>query len=372
MKLIKDFIKMILRMISGDLEVFIVDFLYLRRLNRKPPELMWKSARPGPYARLDAGGACLNEKLYVFGGFGHGSTIYSIVNVFDSKKGKWVDEFDMPAKMAQSHQGLVSDGKRYIYEVSGQLGDQCRPPTADCFVLDVETKTWSTLPPLAEARYAVTLQLWRGRLHAIGGSKTDRNTPSTDHWSIAVECGKSPENQWRKEPSIPRGGPHRASAVVDDRLYVFGGQEGDYIAIPGDANYTCTGDLTNEVVFADTYMLPYGEKKWQRMADMPIKVSHTEFSIVIIGPYVVILGGMDNKDPDTKRVTVINRIQVYDTRNDTWDIVGHLPYGIKSTVAAYVDGWLYMTTGQRDHDIDDRSAGNYDRRVWRAKFSLKL
>jgi len=209
-------------------------------------------------------------------------------------------------------------------------------------------------------------------LHAIGGSKTDRNTPSTDHWSIAVEGGKSTENQWQKEVSIPRGGPHRASAVVDDRLFVFGGQEGDYIAIPGDPNYTCTGDLTNEIVFADTYMLPFGEKKWQRMADMPIKVSHTEFSIVIVGPHVVILGGMDNKDPETKKVTVTNMIQAYDTKSDSWEIIGRLPYGIKATIAAYVDGWLYMTTGQRDHDIDDRSAGNYDRRMWRAEFSLKI
>jgi len=368
----KEFVRKILRIINKDLEVYAVDFFYLRKLNRKPPELMWRSAQPGPYARLDAGGICVNDKLYVFGGFDQHVRVYSVVNVFDFKKGKWVEQFDMPANMAQSHLGIASDRKRYIYEISGQLGDQCHPPTPECFVLDTEHNTWQPLPPLPEPRYAATVQLWRGRLHVIGGSKADRNTPSTDHWSIAVVDGKATEDQWRREPPIPRGGPHRASAVADDRLFVFGGQEGDYIAIPGDPNYSCTGDLTNEIVHADTYMLPHGEEQWQQMADMPIKVSHTEFATVEIGPFVVILGGMDNKDPDTKVVTLTDAIQVYDTINDSWTIAGHLPYCIKSTIANHFNGWLYMTTGQKDKGINNPLAGDYDRRMWRAKFSLSL
>jgi len=372
MKLIKKLVRTILRAINRDIEALVDDFLYFKRLNRKPPELMWKSAWPGPYARLDAGGIFLNDKLYVFGGFDQYVCVHSVADVFDLKKGKWIDRFNMPENMAQSHLGVASDGKRYIYGISGQLGDQCRPPTPECFVLDTKHRTWDILPPLPDARYAATVQLWRGRLHVIGGSKIDRNTPSVDHWSIAVTTGKATENQWKQEPSIPCGGPHRASAVADNRLFVFGGQEGDYIAIPGDPDYTCTGDLTNETVHADTYMLSYGEEKWKKMADMPVKVSHTEFSTVKIGPYVVILGGMDNRDPNTKEVTLTDVIQVYDTRNDSWKIVGRLPYRIKSTITAYFNGWLYMTTGQKDKGVDNPVAGNYDRRVWRAKFSLNL
>lgn len=43
----------------------------------------------------------------------------------------------------------------------------------------------------------------------MGGSKENRHTPGTDHWSIAVKNGKALENQWRKEIPVPRGGPHR-------------------------------------------------------------------------------------------------------------------------------------------------------------------
>lgn len=58
-------------------------------------------------------------------------------------------------------------------------------------------------------RYAPATQLWRGRLHVMGGSKEDRQQPAFEHWSISVRNGKALEAKWRDELSIPRGGPHR-------------------------------------------------------------------------------------------------------------------------------------------------------------------
>lgn len=43
----------------------------------------------------------------------------------------------------------------------------------------------------------------------MGGSKENRNTPSVDHWSLAVKNGKALEEEWHTEIPIPRGGPHR-------------------------------------------------------------------------------------------------------------------------------------------------------------------
>ena len=58
-------------------------------------------------------------------------------------------------------------------------------------------------------RYAPATQLWRGRLHVMGGSKENRHTPALEHWSLAVKDGKALETEWRSEIPIPRGGPHR-------------------------------------------------------------------------------------------------------------------------------------------------------------------
>ncbi|MCI04472.1 kelch repeat-containing protein, partial [Trifolium medium] len=73
--------------------------------------------------------------------------VHSHVDVYDFKSNKWVEKFDTPKEMANSHLGIATDG-RYIYIISGQKGTQCRGPTASAFVLDTKTKKWSSLPPL--------------------------------------------------------------------------------------------------------------------------------------------------------------------------------------------------------------------------------
>ena len=74
------------------------------------------------------------------------------------------------------------------------------------------------------SRYAPATQLWRGRLHVMGGSKENRHTPGLDHWSLAVKDGQALEKQWRTEIPIPRGGPHRLADCPDStsrRLFLF-------------------------------------------------------------------------------------------------------------------------------------------------------
>lgn len=64
-------------------------------------------------------------------------------------------------------------------------------------------------------RYAPATELWRGRLHVMGGSKEDRHEPALEHWSLPVKDGKALDKGWRAEIPIPRGGPHRS---VDSRI----------------------------------------------------------------------------------------------------------------------------------------------------------
>lgn len=73
--------------------------------------------------------------------------VHSHVDVYNFSSNKWVERFDTPKEMANSHLGVATDG-RYAYVVSGQYGPQCRGPVARVFVLDTHTKKWNNLPPL--------------------------------------------------------------------------------------------------------------------------------------------------------------------------------------------------------------------------------
>ncbi len=331
------------------------------RLGRKPPELLWQTCAGCPVTRTEPSGRKIGHEFFVVGGYHTLDCVLSLVDVFDLGKRRWTERIAMPPNIPQTHLGVACDDRQYLYIVGGQLGPQCSPAVADGFVFDTQNRTWSGLPPLPEPRYSLTTQLWRGRLHVLSGSKPDRYTPSCEHWSIAVAKGRALEDRWCEEVPIPRGGPHRASAVFNDRLYVLGGEEGDVVPVPGDPKYTCDWNTPVEKSYGDSFVLEDRAEQWRRMAPMPHARAHTEHSIVKIGRYAVIVGGI------AERYKYEDLIQVYDTETDRWRKAGRLPYAMK-TSAVYHEGWLFVVTGQRSRSQQDPRPGEVLRSVWRAKF----
>ncbi|KAB1211782.1 hypothetical protein CJ030_MR5G001779 [Morella rubra] len=330
------------------------------------PELPWEEMPPAPVPRLDGAAIQIKNLLYVFAGYGTLDYVHSHVDVYNFSTNTWGERFDMPKGMGHSHLGVATDG-RYIYVVSGQYGPQCRGPTALTFVLDTETKTWRGMPPLPSPRYAPATQLWRGRLHVMGGSKENRHTPGLEHWSIAVEDGKALEQQWKTEIPIPRGGPHRACVVVNDRLLVIGGQEGDFMAKPGSPIFKCSRRL--EVVYADAYMLD-DEMKWKVLPPMPKPNSHIECSWVIVNNSIIIAGGTTEKHPVNKRMILVGEVFQFHLDSLTWSVIGKLPFRVKTTLTGFWEGWLYFTSGQRDRGADNPQPRKVIGDMWRTRLSL--
>ncbi|CAN6276102.1 unnamed protein product [Urochloa humidicola] len=315
------------------------------------PELKWEEMAEAPVARLDGAAIQIKNLLYVFAGYGTINHVHSHVDIYNFSDNTWGGRFDMPKDMAHSHLGMVTDG-RFIYVVTGQYGPQCRGPTARNFVLDTETKEWHDLPSLPAPRYAPATQLWRGRLHVMGGSKEDRHEPGLEHWSLAVKDGKALEKEWRSEIPIPRGGPHRACVVANDKLLVIGGQEGDFMAKPGSPIFKCV--RRSEVVYSNVYMLDDG-MTWKELPHMPKPDSHIEFAWVNVNNSLIIAGGTTDKHPITKKMVLVGEVFRFNLDTLEWSVIGRLPFRIKTTLVGYWDGWLYFTSGQRDKGPKDPS-----------------
>jgi hypothetical protein len=328
--------------------------------------LKWIRLPSGPFPRLDAGAIQIGKLLYCIGGYKDQDHVLNLIDIFDLARCEWIDQIPIPPGVPQSHLALACEEDRYIYSAGGQVGPRCNPATADAFVFDTLKRTWHSLPSLPEPRYAATMQLWRGRLHILGGAMSDRYTPASDHWSLGVKSGQAIESEWKLEPPIPRGGMHRASAVIHDKLHVFGGQEGDFIPIAGDPNFACTGN-TVEYVYADVFQLDQNNDGWTRLPDMPVPGSHTEFSIVVEEHLVHIAGGSCYKDPQTFEIELTDLIQVFDTRSQTWKVAGQLPFRVKTCMTALYNGWLYVGAGQRDQGPHDPRPGAVENGMWRTR-----
>jgi len=366
----KNMLRSILRAVNPSFENRITDARFIKRLNRDASDLIWQPIERCPVTRLDSAAIQIKDKLYVLGGYETVDHVLSQVDVLDLNYGTWSKLCDMPNNAAQSHAGVAKENDRYIYLISGQVGSQAYPAVRDCFVFDTETLSWNELPPLPQERYAPTAQLWRGRIHVIGGAKSDRYSSAVEHWSIAVKDGKAVEKEWREEKSIPVGGMHRASAVIHDQLYVFGGQVGDWVAQPDDPFYMAIPPEKPETTFKEVFMLEEAGGDWQRKTDMLNGASQTEFSTVYFNGGLAILGGMKDKDPRTNTIEMSSDIQVYDAKSDSWRKVGTLPYCVKSGVAGYHNGELYYATGQKERGSDNPAPGQFVSLAWKAKFSI--
>ncbi|CAI0456837.1 unnamed protein product [Linum tenue] len=307
------------------------------------PELDWEQMDSAPVPRLDGYSVQINDLLYVFVGYRNLDNVHSHIDVFNLSENKWSDRFDTPREMANSHLGVATDG-RFVYIVSGQKGPQCRTAITLSYSLDTKTKQWSSLPRLPAPRYAPATQLWRGRLHVMGGSKENRHTPGVEHWSIAVKDGRALEKEWRSEVPIPRGGPHRRVISCPNPTHPSSN------ALEGKR---CTSLGTFQVVYGDVYMLD-GSMKWQTLPLMPKPNSHIECAWAVVNNSIIIAGGTTEKHPNFQ----------------SWSVIGKLPYRVKTALVGYWDGWLYFTSGQRDRGPDNPQPQKVIGETWRTKLHL--
>ncbi|KAI4330046.1 hypothetical protein MLD38_028358 [Melastoma candidum] len=201
----------------------------------------------------------------------------------------------------------------------------------------------------------------------MGGSKENRHTPGVDHWSIAVKGGEALEKEWRNEIPIPRGGPHRACIVVDGRLMVIGGQEGDFMAKPGSPIFKCS--RRNEVVYGDVYVLDDGNQ-WKVLPSMPKPDSHIKFAWALVNHSIIIAGGTTEKHPETKKMVLNGEVFQFNLDTLKWSIVRKLPFRVKTTLVGYCEGWFYFTSGQRDKGPLDPSPKKVKGDMYRTKLKL--
>jgi len=336
----------------------------IRSLNPQFRKLAWEAIPDCPIARVEPACVTVGGRLYVIAGYHTLDHVVRAIDVLDLPSCRWEERIELPAHIPQTHQGVAVESGRYLYSVAGQVGIQCSPCVPNAYVLDLTTRQWSNLPSIPKGRYAPAVQLWNGRLHLFGGSTEDRVTPASDHWSLGVRDGRATEETWREEPAIPRGGPHRSSIIVDNRLFALGCQIGDRPAIPGDPKCRCDWSFPDETFHGDSFVLEAGQSDWRRIADMPIPATHTEYGTLALGKSVIVLGGFIGN----KMMTDV--IQAYDTSTDQWQLVGRLPTRNKGCAVAYQGGWLYVVAGQKEVNCFLPTFGDVLSSAWRTRFQI--
>ncbi|MCP4773236.1 MAG: hypothetical protein GY880_03250 [Planctomycetaceae bacterium] len=92
----------------------------------------------------------IGHKLYVSGGYVTLVSVSQRVNVLDLQKQQWTETSPLPDGVPQTPAEMPTDGERFIFTVSGQLGANCSPGVKHCFSFDTHNHSSTSLPDLPE------------------------------------------------------------------------------------------------------------------------------------------------------------------------------------------------------------------------------
>jgi N-acetylneuraminic acid mutarotase len=168
-------------------------------------------------AGTERAGSCvatLGSKIYVFGGGTDGEAT-TFASVYDVVQDSWAE---LPALIhSREHcSAFASNGKLYILGGRTHSIPEFRSPSLE---FDPETKKYTDKTPIPTPRGGAASAVIDGRLFLFGGEGSAENGGVFDE----VEAYDAQQDAWESFPSllVPRHG--YGAAYIDGRVYLSGG-----------------------------------------------------------------------------------------------------------------------------------------------------
>ena len=288
----------------------------------------WTVGTPSPIARVEAGGAVINDKIYVFGGFTNTSMEASLQShVYDPSTDVWTRLADMPAKI--THSMCAVDGN-IVWFVAGFDGNDPGIAVDNVYKYNIDTDSWSQGPNLPASRGGGGTAIVGRELHYFGGYSADRKTNNADHWVLDLDNPTS----WTTAADLPSPRGHFGVAVFNGKIYAVGGQFGH-----DGAN--SESDLM--------HVYDPATNTWTQAPSLPFPRSHHEAGTIVHEDHIIVVGGQSAVS------TSINDISAYDLATETWKTLPTLPNNIIGSVAAIINNQLYVTTGSLNGETNPQA-----------------
>lgn len=189
-------------------------------------ESPWSSKAPLPTARFGLTTCVVDGKIYALGGGNAPYTPYlSNVEIYNPATDSWETGIPMPnARMG--HAAAVVGGK--VYVMGGAYGALTSSATVDEF--DPATGTWTTRAPMPNDRVFHCAGAVDGKIYIIGGCGSGWNVDGADVTDVDVYDPTS--NTWTRKGKMRSPRAMAAAAVVNGKIYVFGGIVGSLSGSP--------------------------------------------------------------------------------------------------------------------------------------------
>lgn len=222
----------------------------------------WTELSPLPEARHHISVAVVEDQLYGIGGFVDGFPNWeaqSTVFVYDFDTAAWAESTPLPEPRGE-HTSVVIDGK--IYVAGGRFK---RTPdsanfndhfdTASVLVFDPATEEWSAAPDMPTARNSHAAVAIDGKMYVVGGRQfTQQENGEYASVNVAsLEVYDPVAESWETLAPLPQAAGGITAAVVDGKLYAFGGEQW----------------VPEQAVIAEAWVYEPAVDQWTAAPDMP-------------------------------------------------------------------------------------------------------
>ncbi|MDH5181790.1 MAG: hypothetical protein OEZ39_03145 [Gammaproteobacteria bacterium] len=185
-------------------------------------------------------------------------------------------------------------------------------------MLDIATNTWYTRTPLTTPRrYGSACAVIQDKIYVIGGYK---DLSSTNLYLNNVEVYSPDSDSWSTASPMNLARANHSSAVVNGKIYVFGGRNQDL--------HISQSDVVEEYNPAtDT---------WTIVSTMPI--AHHSMAITELNDKIYLFGGYNSAGAS-------NLVYEYTPQNNSWDMKAFMPTARSGLTASIIKGKIYVAGG---------------------------
>jgi N-acetylneuraminic acid mutarotase len=286
----------------------------------------WMSLAPMPTARSMLGVAVVDGKIYAIGGASGTQNILGTNEVYDPAADKWSSKTPMPTPRCLFG---IAVYQNKIYCIGGATIEKNEGyVTGANEVYDPATDTWENKTSMPNPRARLEANTVDNKIFLIGG--IGRENPRLFlflNTTILNEVYSPETDSWTTETSMPTPASNYVSAVVDDKIYVMGGESNEAQSL-------------NQVYNIDS-------NSWSKAAPVP---SNMWLNVAVAGAttdvnapkQIYVIGGYYGiTSPEPYNYTN----QIYNPKNDSWSSATYMPVENYHYSVAVLDDMLYVIGG---------------------------
>ena len=285
----------------------------------------WKSQASMKLKRSEPATVEYKGELYVFNGFSTGLFVGNSVEKYTPNTKKWtlLSNTSVANGTAVTHSGIVRVGAD-VWLVGGRIGAHPGKVTTNVWIYNLNSKQWRKGPSLPKPMAGGGAAIVNNKLYTFGGVDAQAKCDVNYHYVLDLKAISVGWKNLTSSAAMPLARNHFSTVVLNNQIYAIGGQHG---------HDGCPFKKGGNVAYVHKFNP--ANNQWSRVANLPTADSHNEPGSFTHNGFIYTVGG----------TTPGNAVTRYNSKTNKWTKVATLPEKLVAPVARMYNNTLMVAGG---------------------------